>query len=231
MIPSNGATPVSRSPVAVIVLGMLGGYAASALQVGAWVGIFGTGGVGPSLASSVGLWVGFLSATAYEARTRGLAVPNLVEFRSRPAFDVPVGIVAGVALQLAFVPALYWLITRVAGPLDVERAARDLTKEVVGAQWIAVVVIVGFGAPIVEEIFFRGLLRRLIGERLGMVAGILGSSTIFAATHFQLVQFPGLLLAGATFAVLAARTSCLGPAIACHIAFNVTTLVQLMSSR
>lgn len=231
MTPPNNAPSVSRSPVAVIVLGMLGGYLVSALVVGAWVGIFGTGGVGPSLASSVGLWFGFLVATVYEARSRSLSVPELVELCSRPAFDVPVGIVTGAALQLGFVPALYWLITHVTGPLDVERAAKDLTKDVAGWQWVALVAVVGLGAPIVEEIFFRGLARRLIGERLGSLAAILVSSTIFAATHFQLVQFPGLLLVGLTFAWLAARTSRLGPAIACHIAFNVTALVQLMASR
>lgn len=231
MTPPNNAPSVSRSPVAVVVLGMVGGYPVSLLLIGAWVGIFGAGGVGPSLASSVGLWFGFLVATVYEARSRSLSVPELVELCSRPAFDVPVGIVTGAALQLGFVPALYWLITHVTGPLDVERAAKDLTKDVAGWQWVALVAVVGLGAPIVEEIFFRGLARRLIGERLGSLAAILVSSTIFAATHFQLVQFPGLLLVGLTFAWLAARTSRLGPAIACHIAFNVTALVQLMASR
>ena len=140
-----------------------------------------------------------------------------------------VGGVGGVALQLGVIPVVYVLLEPVTGPLEVEGAAQNLTKDVAGLQWIAAVLIIGVGAPIAEEIFFRGLVRRLIQERWGIAAGVIGSSAFFAATHFQLVQFPGLLVAGLAFAGLAATTGRLGPSIICHIAFNLTTLVQLMA--
>lgn len=220
---------VSRNPVAVVLLGMLGGYLAASILVVLWVELFGKGGVGPSLASSVGLWVGFVGSTAYEARSQQENVRELVQLRARWVPDLAVGGVGGVALQLGVIPVVYVLLEPVTGPLEVEGAAQNLTKDVAGLQWIAALLIIGVGAPIAEEIFFRGLVRRLIQERWGIAAGVIGSSAFFAATHFQLVQFPGLLVAGLAFAGLAATTGRLGPSIICHIAFNLTTLVQLMA--
>ena len=53
---------------------------------------------------------------------------------------------------------------------------------------------------------------------------------MFGATHFQLLQLPGLVLAGALFGVLAYRSGRLGPAIVAHVAFNMVTVVSLLAS-
>ena len=56
---------------------------------------------------------------------------------------------------------------------------------------LLLVLIVGVGAPIVEEIFYRGLLFRSIENRFGTWPGIIGSGVIFGSSHLrQWLQFP-----------------------------------------
>jgi membrane protease YdiL (CAAX protease family) len=93
---------------------------------------------------------------------------------------------------------------------------------------ILLVLIVGIGAPIVEEIFYRGLAQRSLIRRFGPLWGIVLSSVLFAGSHLELLQFPALVAAGAVFGVLAYRFGRLGPAIVAHMVFNMTAVVALL---
>jgi membrane protease YdiL (CAAX protease family) len=93
---------------------------------------------------------------------------------------------------------------------------------------VLLVLIVGIGAPIVEEIFYRGLLQRSLIRRVGARWGIALASLAFGAAHLQPLQFPALTLAGVLFGVLAHRYGRLGPAIAAHMVFNLTAVVALL---
>ena len=87
-------------------------------------------------------------------------------------------------------------------------------------------LIVGVMAAVFEEIFFRGLLQRAFLKRgLHPVLAIGITSVFFGATHFQLLQLPGLVVAGAVFGTLAYRADRLGPAIAAHLTFNMVTVI------
>ncbi len=83
-------------------------------------------------------------------------------------------------------------------------------------------------APIVEELFFRGLVLRSLERRFGTVWAVVGSSAIFAATHFEPLQFIALFVFGLVAALLAVRTGRLGPSMFAHLAFNATTVVILL---
>ncbi len=50
---------------------------------------------------------------------------------------------------------------------------------------MGLVLIAVVGAPLVEELFFRGLLLRSIEKRLGWVWAIVGSSVFFGLAHPQ----------------------------------------------
>lgn len=223
---SNSSPQPIASPIACVV-GFVGGYAVAVLLTGIWVASFGAGGLGARLLGSIGLWIGFIGAPIAVARARQLNWRDAVGLSVRPAHDLVLGVPLGIATQLLAIPGLYWLIERITGPLDIEAPAQRLIDRANGAGWIALIVVVGIGAPVAEEIFFRGLLMRTLQSRFGANIAILATSLIFAASHFQVAQFPGLLIAGLVFALLAVRFERLGPAIACHIAFNLTTLVQL----
>ena len=86
----------------------------------------------------------------------------------------------------------------------------------------------GIGAPIAEEIFFRGLVFRSFEKRFGRWWALGLSSIVFGVTHFQPLQLPALIVAGLVFGGLVVATDRLGPAIVAHMAFNLTTAVNLV---
>jgi membrane protease YdiL (CAAX protease family) len=57
------------------------------------------------------------------------------------------------------------------------------------------------------------------------------SAVLFALAHFQVLQFPGLVLFGMVAGYLAQRSGRLGPAIFAHMGFNAATVVVLISER
>ncbi len=214
-------------PLVAVPLGFVLGNIAAAIVVSIVVAIVGSG-TAASLGGSVGLWMGFIGVPLAVVRRGGSSMAQGLSLTSRPLKDALVGLPVGVALQVGVVPALYWVLERWTGPLDVDDAARQLTEDARGVWWLGVIAVVGIGAPFAEEIFFRGLLLRSVSQRLGPVAAVVTSSVVFAASHFQIVQFPGLLVAGLTFAGLAVRSGRLGLAISCHAGFNLAAVVGLI---
>jgi len=88
-------------------------------------------------------------------------------------------------------------------------------------------VLLAVGAPIVEELFFRGLLQRALLHRFGTVPSIVGSAVFFGLAHFEALQLPALVAFGIVLAVLAHRTGRLGPGMFAHGAFNAVTVLTL----
>jgi membrane protease YdiL (CAAX protease family) len=178
------------------------------------------------------LWLGLLGAPILAARTKGNGVVSDFGLRIRP-LDVPLGIVIGVASQLVLVPlvSLPWILVLGKDLDQLDDAARELADKATDPLGVVLlVVIVVFGAPIVEELFFRGLLQRSLLRKMGAVPAVAISSFVFALTHFQLLQFPALWAFGAVLGTLAVRTGRLGPGIVAHMAFNAVTVMALVLS-
>jgi membrane protease YdiL (CAAX protease family) len=89
-------------------------------------------------------------------------------------------------------------------------------------------LMVAIGAPIAEELFFRGLVLRSFEKRLGIRWAVVASSLVFGITHLQLLQLPALTVAGLVFALLAVRTDRLGTAVVAHMAFNAATVATIV---
>ena len=134
---------------------------------------------------------------------------------------------AGVACQLVVLPTMYAVIEWMVGDLDVGAPARDLAEDVSGVAFVVFALLVTFVAPMIEEIFYRGLVLRAAARRWTDGFAIALSSVWFGSSHFQLVQLPALITAGLVFALAAARSGRLGPAIAAHAGFNAVTVVAL----
>ena len=158
----------------------------------------------------------------------------------RPWPDIPLGIVAGVASQYLLVPVaeapllpfVHHLYSRLGHP------AQSLTGHVFGAGLVFISVLVCLGSPVIEELFFRGLLMRALlgrledlGPRLGAIVSILLTALVFALAHFEALQFLGLAAFGAVLGYLAWRTGRLGPSIVAHMAFNTVTIIAIVASR
>ncbi len=225
---------------------------APSLALGAWLGAFLVGAIGSAIVvgaagysdedseqwplwltalTFIPLWAGLLGALLVVSRRWGTGSFRgdfrLKFRRSDPLVGIPIGVVC----QLVFVQLLYDALSRFVDEDDVEEVARSLSDRAEGWGVVLLVLTVAVGAPIVEELFFRGLVLRAFSSRFGDGVAILFSALLFALAHFQLLQFPGLLVFGLVAGYVAHRSGRLGPAIFTHVGFNGTAVVVLLIDR
>ena len=115
------------------------------------------------LASAIGLWIGFIGGPIADTRwfgSRSLRDDFGLTMKSR---DVPVGILIGALTQLVLVPIVSWPVEQL-WSIDVDEPTRQLLDNTMGSRVVLYLVIV-VGAPIAEELFFRGLLLRSLARR------------------------------------------------------------------
>lgn len=176
-----------------------------------------------------GMWLGLLAVPMVAPRLKGNGVVRDLGFRLKLR-DVPIGGACGVAAQfligILYTPLL-WALDIDAD--EVGAPAREMTDRAADTFGVVMLIlIVGLAAPVVEEIFYRGLVQGAMQRRLGLWPGLLLTSLAFGAAHLQPLQFPALALAGLAFGLLAKRSGRLGPAITAHVAFNMVTVVSLV---
>ena len=100
------------------------------------------------------------------------------------------------------------------------------TAQVLPLMWLALVV----GAPLAEEIFFRGfLLKGLLHSRLGPTGAIVVTSAVWSGFHLQydLYGITIIFLTGLVFGFSRLRTGSLYPAIAMHALMNLLATIQV----
>lgn len=198
-------------------------------------------GLSPSLlaADEAGLWVVFVGAAGLGARWwGGGSLLRFVRFRMQ-LIDLPIGVLVGVLGQLVVVPLLYLPVEAVdpAVRRSISKPAVQLLGVGVGHDLLAVVVIIVVGAPLCEEIFFRGLTLRVYQLRaaswptpLRVGVPVVASALLFAIAHFEPLQFLGLFVFGVILAIVVSRTGRLGASIVAHAAFNLTAVVALLGT-
>jgi membrane protease YdiL (CAAX protease family) len=182
--------------------------------------------------AQVGLWVGFLGVPWFAARVKGRGLVQDFGLRCTPS-DVGIGAAWGTVTQLVLISLLYapifWLTD--IGAEEMSAPARDLTDRASDPFGVVMLVlIVGIGAPVFEEIFYRGLLLRSLERRFGQQWAVVGSGVVFGLAHFQPLQAPALIMFGVVVGSLTVRYGRLGPAIAAHVVFNMVTVVSLLLS-
>jgi len=213
-------------------VGFVVAFVLSNIAVGVWLGARGLAEVdlGAMAVGQLGLWGGLLGAPLLASRRKGAGSLRHdfgfgFELRDLRWLSV------GVACQIIAVPILYLLLQQLTGDLDVGAAARELTDRAHGPAFLVLGLLLTFAAPVIEELFYRGLLLRAAERRWGTRTAVIVSSGVFAGSHFQLVQFPALFGFAVVLAVLTVRAGRLGPAIAAHVAFNGVTVVALALAR
>ncbi len=187
----------------------------------------GSDGFAALLMGQLGLWIGFAGTAMVAGRFFGFGDIGTGFDFSLAALDVAKSVLIGVAVQLLVVPGIYVPLVAAGVDLDVSGPAVALFDQVSGFEKAAFALGVVAVAPTAEELLFRGVLLRGLARRLGDGGAVLMSALLFAGTHFQLVQFPGLLAIGLTLAWLARRTGGLASPIWAHAAFNATTVALL----
>ncbi len=178
----------------------------------------------------VPLWGGLLGAVLWVAH-KGAGLRETFGFRARWG-DVPAGAAVGIASQYLLVPLISWpFVVLIAHKSlsDLGETATKLTEKAHDPLGVVLLVlIVAIGAPIVEELFYRGLLLGALEDRIGTWGAVVVSGLIFGGSHFILLELPALSAFGMVLAALVVKTRRLGPAIAAHMAFNTVTVVGLL---
>jgi membrane protease YdiL (CAAX protease family) len=191
--------------------------------------------VAVTVADVVGLWVGLVGAAVLASRRCGTG-SLAADFGLRVGawWDPLVGAAVGVACQYLVIPALYLPAEAVDHGLA-RRLARPASTEVGAVHGpLGLVVVLAFlalGAPIVEELFFRGLVLRGLAGRMPAPVAVAVSGLAFALAHFEPLQFAGLAVFGVVLGGLAWRTGRLGPGVAAHAAFNAVAVLGVVHLR
>jgi membrane protease YdiL (CAAX protease family) len=142
------------------------------------------------------------------------------------------GLAVGAGSQLVLIRVVYLPLEALwPGTFTEDRLtenAQDLVDRAGGASTLLLFAVVVIGAPVVEELFYRGLLQRSLAARFNEGAVLVAVAAIFATVHFRPVEFPGLFVFGLVLGWAALRTRRLGPAITIHIGFNLTGLLLVL---
>jgi len=175
--------------------------------------------------SALALWVPLIFGLATVSRRYGSASffrDFYVSFRRSDLVGLPIG----VASQLLLVNLVTWPFSEIFperfAPELVEKRARDLFDNATGPWLPVMILVVVVGAPLVEELVYRGFIQPGLNDRFGGKVSVLIASIWFAGVHLQLVELPGLFAFALVLGYCFYRTKRLGLSIVAHVAFNAT---------
>ena len=183
-------------------------------------------------ANVAGLWLGLAASAVIASRRFGTGkVSTDFGFRIATWWDLPAGAAVGLACQYLLIPLLYLPFQHFDRSLN-QQLSQPVHKDTgdvhTAAAATVILLFLAVGAPLVEELFFRGLLLRSLLGRVPAPAAILITAVLFALAHFEAVQFAGLAVFGVVVGYLAWRTGRLGPSIGAHMAFNAAAVLSVV---
>jgi membrane protease YdiL (CAAX protease family) len=204
------------------LIGLLIAYAGSIL-VNGLLGADTSSGIGILFLVNIPLWIG-LAATPWWAVSRQGDDPVVelgISIRPVDLLALPLGAGVQLLVGLAYAPFV--------DHKQLEEPSRRLADAAHGAGGTVLLVLMTVViAPVLEELFYRGLVLRSLQRGLPTWAAVVLCGVIFGAIHFQPLQLLGLAAFGMVAAVLAVRTGRLGPAVLAHLGFNGVALWTLL---
>jgi membrane protease YdiL (CAAX protease family) len=126
------------------------------------------------------------------------------------------------------------LIQRAYGQESATGNAAQVAEAFGSVSPIILFLMLAVGAPIVEEIFYRGLVFTAIANRFGLVTGGIVSSLLFGVSHYQGGGYNGLFVIllttglGGVLAYARYRSKGLALPILIHIVFNAVAASALI---
>ncbi len=181
-----------------------------------------------TLVGALCLWIPVLVGLFEVSRRFGVGSPVYdygLRFRPSDLIGIPIGVLT----QLVLLKLVYWPLESLwpgtfSAP-QLEDSARTLYDSAEGVWLVVLVAVVVVGAPLVEELLYRGLLQGAFVRRVdeGLAVGLVAAW--FALIHFRPVEYPGLFTIGLVLGICALVTGRLGMSIVAHCAFNATGLI------
>ena len=190
-----------------------------------------TAPIGAVVAAAAAMWVTLVAGAVWVSRRYGtgsLAADLGMRFAPIDLLGVPLG----VACQLVLLRLVYWPLRTIwPATFDedrVEQTARDLVDRAHGLGMVGLTVMVVIGAPLVEELVYRGLLQGAMARRFRGGIAVVVVAAWFAIIHFRPVEYPGLFAFGLVLGAAALLTRRLGLGVVTHAAFNATALIWVV---
>ncbi len=194
--------------------------------------------------TQVPFWAATVGGLYWMSHREGEPFGPFVRWGFKP-LDALIGLAAGFGLHWG-VNLLYRALDSFGVSGDPSESARNLVEASPGiAGKVTLLVMVSVGAPLVEELYYRGVAQRTAVQLAGGTAaptmsrrsawgaaiGIGAVALFFALSHINsgadLIQVPGLLLVGLVLGTLTWRFDRLGASIVTHGVFNLCSLMVL----
>jgi len=133
---------------------------------------------------------------------------------------VSAGLVTGLFVATRLVALMWGAFAQAIGWVPPVRAELTTVFGASGAGLVLSILMVVVAAPVVEEMVFRGIVVRALGQKWGMWPAVLGSAAIFALSHATAWALVPTLTLGVALGWLAWTRESLWPAIALHALYN-----------
>ena len=154
--------------------------------------------------------------------------PNIDLGLIAPRTHLRLGFVAGLA-SLVIASLMAVIVTRFTGPLS--STAGDIGLNQSGIVLVIFVLCAMFGAPIVEEIAFRGMLYGALAKaHINEHLVVLITALVFALFHFEPKRFLILFVIGIILGEVRRRTGSTSAAIVAHVVNNAPAAIFILIS-
>jgi membrane protease YdiL (CAAX protease family) len=214
----------------IVVAGLVASVAALVLA-GLWSGTPASAGGSPPahrLWALAALQAVVVALTLLACRRFGGRVADVLALR-----EAPTGwrAYAGALLAMAALQSLLAMVQHLLLRHDLLTDLRPFVDLVTGPSWPLAAAVLAIGAPLSEELLFRGFLFGALAQsRLGATGAALVSSAGWAALHagYSLVGLAEVFIIGLLFAWLLWRTGSLRVTIFCHAVYNGLIVLALL---
>ena len=178
-----------------------------------------------------GIWPWIVS------KRKGLGMVSDWKFRFDWPGDIGTGFGLAVLCVLGSTAATALMSVLVGLGDDEDPSNTSILSDNQDSPWlIGVILLVVFGAPLTEELLFRGLILRALEKDLGIYVAIIGSTALFTLPHMQagatggetMVLLAGIATIGLILGIATVRLDRLGPAIIGHFFFNAFGTVMTL---
>lgn len=167
--------------------------------------------------------VHWLFLSFYEIRLSGLDFNKIISFKNTVNWKL---ILIVLAIKTAFAwglnPLTLYSLSFIFPKYVEEYINEDKFTNIPELLFGAVLAV--FLAPVIEEVFFRGIVLQKWGIKWGLKPGVLFSSLFFALLHFRFDIIP-LFIAGIFYSILYLKTRNLMNSLLCHSFYNSLSVI------
>ena len=182
--------------------------------------------------SALGLWLPFVFMLRWVARRAGIDFRQYfgMRFATTDWLGIPLGIFCQVVLMNVVNWPLNLWFPDTFNSQRIETRARDMVDAAHGAWFIVLFVVVVVGAPLVEELVYRGFIQGGLQSQIGSIWALIISAAWFTVVHLEPIEFPGLFAFAIVLGLCYRRTQRVGLSMVTHLAFNATGLLLVALS-